>query len=167
MFLTVIAALARLATPWVTSLNQGFGGIPYPAADALGPRLLLPLHCLVAGLVAAFTGALGDAVESVSEGHLETFTRWLLVRQHRGVCGDRVPRGAGGGPPGPVGRGDGDPGPGDPACVGTRGPHAGPRGFLWLLVVAAGAGCCGVVLRSRRPRRPLGGEGFPTLAPTR
>ncbi|WP_432851886.1 low temperature requirement protein A [Amycolatopsis sp. CA-161197] len=140
LFFTVIAALALLATLWGTSLNQGFGGIPYLAADALGPRLLLPLHCLVAGLLAAFAGALGDAVESVAEGHLEPSTRWLL-------CGCIAAFAVIGSLAGSaVGRGvrwaivTAIPGLAIPLALGLAGETMAPAAFLWLLVVAAGAG---------------------------
>ncbi|MET7994141.1 low temperature requirement protein A [Amycolatopsis sp. NPDC005232] len=140
VFLTVIAALALLATLWGTSLNQGFGGIPYLAADALGPRLLLPLHCLVAGLLAAFAGALGDAVESVSEGHLPTSTRWLLCGSIAAfaVIGSLAGLAAGRGLQWAVVTAI--PGLAIPLTLGLAGQTLAPAVFLWLLVVAAGAG---------------------------
>ncbi|QYN17217.1 low temperature requirement protein A [Amycolatopsis sp. DSM 110486] len=140
VFLTVIAALALLATLWGTSLNQGFGGIPYLAADALGPRLLLPLHCLVAGLLAAFAGALGDAVESVSEGHLPTSTRWLLCGSIAAfaVIGSLAGLAAGRGVQWAVVTVI--PGLAIPLTLGLAGQTLAPGVFLWLLVVAAGAG---------------------------
>ncbi|WP_037369817.1 low temperature requirement protein A [Amycolatopsis orientalis] len=75
---TVLGVLALLAALWGAALFQGFGGIPYLAQAAWGPRVLLPVHCLVAGLLAALAAGFGDAVESVSHGHLAAGTRWLL-----------------------------------------------------------------------------------------
>ncbi|WP_326833719.1 low temperature requirement protein A [Amycolatopsis rhabdoformis] len=140
LFWTVIAALGLLATLWGTSLNQGFGGIPYLAADALGPRLLLPLHALVAGLLAAFAGGLGDAVESVSEGHLEAGTRWLLcgIVAALALIGSLAGLAAGRGVRWAVTTVI--PGLAIPVALGLAGERLGPVVILWLLIVAVGAG---------------------------
>ncbi|MER6762844.1 MULTISPECIES: low temperature requirement protein A [Amycolatopsis] len=75
---TVLGVLALLAALWGAALFQGFGGIPYLSQTAWGPRVLLPVHCLVAGLLAASAAGFGDAVESVAHGHVAAGTRWLL-----------------------------------------------------------------------------------------
>ncbi|WP_234392864.1 MULTISPECIES: low temperature requirement protein A [Actinomycetes] len=75
---TVLGVLALLAALWGAALYQGFGGIPYLSQTAWGPRVLLPVHCLVAGLLAALAAGFGDAVESVAHGHVAAGTRWLL-----------------------------------------------------------------------------------------
>ncbi|MGW5360699.1 low temperature requirement protein A [Actinopolymorpha pittospori] len=78
LYLTVVGALALLAGLWAQALRRGFGGIPFLAIQALPPRLLLPLHCLTAGVLAALASGLGEAVASVPVGHVEAATRWLL-----------------------------------------------------------------------------------------
>ncbi|MEU1292605.1 low temperature requirement protein A [Streptomyces sp. NPDC005840] len=71
-----IAAFFLLVSLWGLSFRQGSGGVPLLTAGALPVRIALPLHCFVAGCLAALAAALGAAVE-----HLETLpdtTRWLL-----------------------------------------------------------------------------------------
>ncbi|MFK0234792.1 hypothetical protein [Streptomyces vinaceus] len=48
------------ATTWATvspSTRDGADGVPLPAWDVLPVRLVLPLHCFVAGSVAALAAA--------------------------------------------------------------------------------------------------------------
>ncbi|MFD2474123.1 low temperature requirement protein A [Amycolatopsis silviterrae] len=78
LFWTVLGVLALLAALWGAALFQGFGGIPYLSQEAWGPRVLLPVHCLVAGLLAALAAGLGDVVEAVAHGHVAAGTRWLV-----------------------------------------------------------------------------------------
>ncbi|MCX5384411.1 low temperature requirement protein A [Streptomyces sp. NBC_00083] len=71
-----VAAFALLTAVWALSFRHGYAGVPHLAAGVLPTRAALPLHCFVAGCLAALAAALGAAV-----GHLETLpnaTRWLL-----------------------------------------------------------------------------------------
>jgi hypothetical protein len=140
---TVIAALGLLATLWGAALREGSGGIPYLAVDRLKPRLLLPLHCLVAGLLAAFAGGLGDAIESVGHEHIAASTRWLLagcvaaLAVIGALCGLKSGRRAWWAAIVLVS------GLVLPAVVGFFGGSFTPARVLWLLVLAAGAGLGG------------------------
>ncbi|WP_020657930.1 low temperature requirement protein A [Amycolatopsis benzoatilytica] len=78
LFWTVIAILALLAALWGAALYQGFAGIPYLRQTTWGPRSLLPVHCLTAGLLAALAAGLGDVVESLEHGEMAPGTRWLI-----------------------------------------------------------------------------------------
>ncbi|MET9361636.1 low temperature requirement protein A [Streptomyces sp. NPDC006632] len=71
-----VAAFALLTAVWALSFRHGYAGVPHLAAGVLPARAALPLHCFLAGCLAALAAALGAAVE-----HLETLpnaTRWLL-----------------------------------------------------------------------------------------
>ncbi|GAA1989231.1 low temperature requirement protein A [Amycolatopsis minnesotensis] len=150
LFWTVSAALMLLGTLWGAALHHGFGGIPYLSPGRWGPKALLPLHCLITGLLAAFAAGLGDAVESVEHGHVGTATRWLLC----GCLAAFIAVGAG------VGLSAGHrkgwvfaglaAGLAIPAALGVAGGSLAPPLFLWLLVVAAGAGLA-AGSRARRP----------------
>ncbi|WP_406643092.1 low temperature requirement protein A [Amycolatopsis sp. WGS_07] len=151
LFWTVLGVLALLAALWGAALFQGFGGIPYLSQAAWGPRVLLPVHCLVAGLLAALAAGFGDVVEAVSHGHVDAGTRWL-------VCGclavftvvGVVARVASGGWKrwdfvGVVF------GVGVPVGMGVVGGVLTPGRFLWVLVVGVLPG-----LVREFPRRRLG-----------
>ncbi|MDT8914167.1 low temperature requirement protein A [Amycolatopsis sp. PS_44_ISF1] len=149
---TAFAALAVLATLWSAALREGNGGIPYLAADRLKPRVLLPLHCLVAGLLAAFASGLGDAVEAVGHEHLEPSTRWLLagcvaaLAVIGALCGLRSGRHAWWAVVVLA------PGLALPAVIAFSGGGLAPARVLWLLVLAAGAGLSGWFFDRRKHR---------------
>ncbi|GAA3530926.1 low temperature requirement protein A [Amycolatopsis ultiminotia] len=152
LYWTVIAALALLAALWGAALHNGFAGVPHLSPDVLGPRVLLPLHCLVAGLLAVLAGGLGDVVEAVEHGHVEATTRWLLCACVAAftvlgtVCGlasGQRPKWAFGALAA---------GLAIPAALGFFSGSVTPERFLWLLVLAAGASLAGG-LPSRRPRQ--------------
>ncbi|WP_409187057.1 low temperature requirement protein A [Amycolatopsis sp. VS8301801F10] len=147
---TVLGVLALLAALWGAALFQGFGGIPYLSQTAWGPRVLLPVHCLVAGLLAALAAGFGEAVESVSHGHLPAGTRWLLCgcvaaftavgavarvasRRWKPWAFVAVLAGAG-----------------IPAVLGFFGEELTPARFLWLLVLAVVPGLVREFPRRRR-----------------
>lgn len=156
LFWTVLGVLALLAALWGAALFQGFGGIPYLAQTAWGPRVLLPVHCLVAGLLAALAAGFGDVVESVSHGHVAVGTRWLLcgcvaaftvvgvvarVASGTGKRWDFVAVLAG---------------VGIPAGLGFAGGALTPARFLWVLVVAVLPGLVREFPRRRRVAAPDG-----------
>ncbi|PKV90543.1 low temperature requirement A protein (LtrA) [Amycolatopsis echigonensis] len=156
LFWTVLGVLALLAALWGAALFQGFGGIPYLAQTAWGPRILLPVHCLVAGLLAALAAGFGDVVESVSHGHVAVGTRWLLcgcvaaftvvgvvarVASGTGKRWDFVAVLAGAG---------------IPAGLGFAGGALTPARFLWVLVVAVLPGLVREFPRRRRVAAPDG-----------
>ncbi|MBB4684845.1 low temperature requirement protein A [Amycolatopsis jiangsuensis] len=152
LYWTAIAALALLATLWGGALHRGFAGIPHLSPDKVGPRVLLPLHCLVAGLLAVLAGGLGDVVEAAEHGQVEVATRWLLcgcvaafavIGSVCGLVSGHRPRWAF------VALAAGLV---IPLALGFFGDSVTPARFLWLLVVAAGASAAGSVLaRRRRP----------------
>ncbi|WP_051793152.1 low temperature requirement protein A [Amycolatopsis jejuensis] len=146
LFLTVVAVLALLAALWGAALYRGFAGIPYLTLDTFGPRALLPVHCLVAGLLAALAGGLGDVVESVGQGQVGAGTRWLLC----GCVAAFVVVGAAARLASKTWRrwdyAAVVVGVGVPVALGFAGGSLGPAGFLWLLVVAIVAG----LARARR-----------------
>ncbi|MBN9740389.1 hypothetical protein DMP23_04595 [Amycolatopsis sp. A1MSW2902] len=152
---TVLGVLALLAALWGAALFQGFGGIPYLSQTSWGPRVLLPVHCLVAGLLAALAAGFGDAVESVAHGHLAAGTRWLLcgcvaaftvvgvvarVASGRWKPWDFVAVLAG---------------VGVPAALGLAGATLTPARFLWLLLLAILPG----LVREFPRRRPVAASG--------
>ncbi|GAB3374921.1 low temperature requirement protein A [Amycolatopsis echigonensis] len=156
LFWTVLGVLALLAALWGAALFQGFGGIPYLAQTAWGPRILLPVHCLVAGLLAALAAGFGDVVESVSHGHVAVGTRWLLcgcvaaftvvgvvarVASGTGKRWDFVAVLAG---------------VGITAGLGFAGGALTPARFLWVLVVAVLPGLVREFPRRRRVAAPDG-----------
>ncbi|MFF0146198.1 low temperature requirement protein A [Amycolatopsis sulphurea] len=153
LYWTVIAALVLLATLWASALRRGFAGIPHLSQGKAGPRVLLPLHCLVVGLLAVLAGGLGDVVEAAEHGHVEPVTRWLLsgcvaafvmIGAVSGLASGREPRWAVGAlVAGLV----------IPAWLGFFGGEVTPVQFLFLLVVAVGASLAGDVLARRKRRR--------------
>ncbi|OAP26713.1 MULTISPECIES: low temperature requirement protein A [Amycolatopsis] len=158
LFWTVLGVLALLAALWGAALFQGFGGIPYLSHTAWGPRALLPVHCLVAGLLAALAAGFGDVVESVSPGHVAAGTRWLLcgcvaaftmvgvaarVASKMWKRWDFVAVLAG---------------LGIPAGLGFLGGTLTPARFLWVLVLAILPGLVREFPRRRRAADP-GAEG--------
>ncbi|MFE2141125.1 low temperature requirement protein A [Streptomyces sp. NPDC059456] len=72
-----VAAFLLLLLLWSLALRHGADGVPLLAWGALPVRLVLPLHCFVAGSVAALAAALGDAVE-YAEHPVPEPVRWLL-----------------------------------------------------------------------------------------
>ncbi|MFB6807659.1 low temperature requirement protein A [Streptomyces sp. NPDC056387] len=72
-----VAAFLLLLLLWSLSLRHGADGVPLLAWDVLPVRLVLPLHCFVAGSVAALAAALGNAVEFTDHPAPEP-VRWLL-----------------------------------------------------------------------------------------
>ncbi|MFF4318924.1 low temperature requirement protein A [Streptomyces sp. NPDC001568] len=72
-----VGAFVLLLQLWSLSLRHGTDGIPLLAAQALPLRLVLPLHCFVAGSVAAFAAAAGDLV-AYADGSPPAAVRWLL-----------------------------------------------------------------------------------------
>ncbi|MFI1151399.1 low temperature requirement protein A [Streptomyces sp. NPDC020817] len=74
---------------WSLSLRHGADGVPLLAWDVLPVRLVLPLHCFVAGSVAALAAALGNAVE-YTDHPVPGSVRWLLcgsLAVYLGVAG--------------------------------------------------------------------------------
>ncbi|MFI6144090.1 hypothetical protein [Streptomyces sp. NPDC051109] len=72
-----IGAFLLLLLLWPLSLRHGADGVPLLAWDVLPVRLVLPLHCFVAGSAAAPAAALGDAVE-YTDHPVPGAVRWLL-----------------------------------------------------------------------------------------
>ncbi|MDA5285466.1 MULTISPECIES: low temperature requirement protein A [unclassified Streptomyces] len=72
-----VGAFVLLLQLWSLSLRHGADGIPLLAVDALPLRMALPLHCFVAGSVAAFAAAAGDAV-AYADGPVPDAVRWLM-----------------------------------------------------------------------------------------
>ncbi|MGW8781759.1 low temperature requirement protein A [Streptomyces sp. NPDC055796] len=72
-----VGAFLLLLLLWSLSLRHGADGVPLLAWDVLPVRLVLPLHCFVAGAVAALAAALGDAVE-YTDHPVPGSVRWLL-----------------------------------------------------------------------------------------
>ncbi|MFF3863441.1 low temperature requirement protein A [Streptomyces sp. NPDC002209] len=72
-----VGAFLLLLLLWSLSLRHGADGVPLLAWDVLPVRLVLPLHCFVAGSVAALAAALGNAVEYTDHPVPES-VRWLL-----------------------------------------------------------------------------------------
>ncbi|MFE5768084.1 low temperature requirement protein A [Streptomyces sp. NPDC056485] len=70
-------AFLLLLLLWSLSLRHGADGVPLLAWDVLPVRLILPLHCFVAGSVAALAAALGNAVEYTDHPPPGS-VRWLL-----------------------------------------------------------------------------------------
>ncbi|MFF3649070.1 low temperature requirement protein A [Streptomyces sp. NPDC002181] len=70
-------AFLLLLLLWSLSLRHGADGVPLLAWDVLPVRLVLPLHCFVAGSVAALAAALGNAVEYTDHPPPGS-VRWLL-----------------------------------------------------------------------------------------
>lgn len=151
---TVLGVLALLAALWGAASFQGFGGVPYLSQTAWGPRILLPMHCLVAGLLAALAAGFGDVVESVPHGQVAAGTRWLL-------CGcvvaftvvGAVARVASG----TWKRWDFVAvlaGAGIPAGLGFAGGELSPARFLWLLLLAILPGLVRELPRRQRAAAP-------------
>ncbi|WP_414637638.1 low temperature requirement protein A [Amycolatopsis sp.] len=74
---TVIGSLVLLAGLWALMLRRGYGGVPM-LGESAPPRVMLFLHCVVAGVLAALASGMGELVESVPHAHPETSTRWLV-----------------------------------------------------------------------------------------
>ncbi|MEV6579797.1 low temperature requirement protein A [Streptomyces sp. NPDC051582] len=72
-----VGAFLLLLLLWSLSLRHGADGVPLLAWDVLPVRLVLPLHCFVAGSVAALAAALGNAVE-YTDHPVPGPVRWLL-----------------------------------------------------------------------------------------
>ncbi|MFE3581291.1 low temperature requirement protein A [Streptomyces vinaceus] len=72
-----VGSFLLLLLLWSLSLRHGADGVPLLARDVLPVRLVLPLHCFVAGSVAALAAALGNAVE-YAEHPVPGSVRWLL-----------------------------------------------------------------------------------------
>lgn len=62
---------------WALSLRHGADGVPLLEWDVLPARLILVLHCFVAGSVAALAAALGNSVEYTDHPVPES-VRWLM-----------------------------------------------------------------------------------------
>jgi len=78
-FLAVLpGAFLLLVLLWSLSLRRGRGGIPGLGNDAPPARLLLALHCVVTGALAALAAALGATVEHV-DGRLPQQAAWLMA----------------------------------------------------------------------------------------
>ncbi|WP_244223869.1 low temperature requirement protein A [Amycolatopsis circi] len=152
---TVLGVLALLAALWGAALYQGFGGIPYLSQGAWGPRVLLPMHCLVAGLLAALAAGFGDVVESVEHGHVAAGTRWMLcgcvaaftvvgvvarVTSRTWKRWDFIAVLAG---------------VGIPVVLGALGGELTPARFLWLLLLAIVPG----LVRELPRRKPVAADG--------
>ncbi|SFI69027.1 Low temperature requirement protein LtrA [Amycolatopsis sacchari] len=75
LYRTVFGALALLAALWAVMLRHGSGGVPFLGGHALPARVMLPLHCLTAGVVVALASGLGDVI---GHGPPPAGTRWLL-----------------------------------------------------------------------------------------
>ncbi|HEY3708665.1 MAG TPA: low temperature requirement protein A [Amycolatopsis sp.] len=161
LYWTVFAALGLLATLWGAALREGSGGIPYLAPDRLKPRVLLPLHCLVAGLLAALASGLGDAVEAVGHEHIEASTRWLLAGCVAALAVIGALSGLRSGRRGWWAAVVLVPGLLLPVAVGFFGGSLTPARVLWLLVVAAGAGLGGWFLAQRASTRGEAGRVAP------
>lgn len=78
LYVTAPGAFLMLVLLWSLSLRRGRGGIPCLVGSSLQPRLLLGLHCLVTGAVAAVAAGLGVAVEH-ADGRLPEQTGWLMA----------------------------------------------------------------------------------------
>jgi low temperature requirement A protein (LtrA) len=163
LYWTVFAALGLLATLWGAALREGSGGIPYLAPDRLSPRVLLPLHGLVAGLLAAFASGLGDAIEAVEHEHLEASTRWLLAGCVAALAVIGALAGLRSGRRGWWAAVVLAPGLLIPAAIGFFGGNLAPARLLWLLVIAAGTGLGGWFFAQRASARDEAGRGAPPV----
>ncbi|SEP35324.1 hypothetical protein SAMN04489732_106326 [Amycolatopsis saalfeldensis] len=115
--------------------------------------MLLPLHCLVAGLLAAFASGLGDAIEAVEHEHIEASTRWLLAGCIAALAVIGALAGLKSGRRGWWAAVVLVPGLLLPAAVGFFGGSLAPARVLWLLVLAAGAGLGGWFFARRASAR--------------
>ncbi|MFD9531708.1 low temperature requirement protein A [Streptomyces sp. NPDC060010] len=70
-------AFLLLILLWSLSLRHGSDGVPLLAPGAVPVRLTLPLHCFVAGSVAALAAALGDSV-AYTDAAVPERVRWLM-----------------------------------------------------------------------------------------
>ncbi|MFJ9083682.1 low temperature requirement protein A [Streptomyces sp. NPDC102384] len=75
--IVAVGAFAILVLVWVLALLGGAHGLPLLAPEALPVHLVLPLHCLFAGSVAALAAVLGRAVAD-ADGALPGPARMLL-----------------------------------------------------------------------------------------
>ncbi|MGW2339653.1 low temperature requirement protein A [Streptomyces sp. NPDC001661] len=75
--IVAVGAFAILVLVWALALLGGVHGLPLLAPEALAVHLVLPLHCLFAGSVAALAAVLGRAVTD-ADGALPGPARMLL-----------------------------------------------------------------------------------------
>ncbi|MCX4835779.1 low temperature requirement protein A [Streptomyces sp. NBC_01016] len=75
--IVAVGAFAILVLVWVLALLGGAHGLPLLVPEALPVHLVLPLHCLFAGAVAALAAVLGRAVAD-ADGALPGPARMLL-----------------------------------------------------------------------------------------
>jgi low temperature requirement protein LtrA len=77
-FAVLPGAFLTLALLWSLSLRRGRGGIPGLGNGTPRARLLLGLHCLITGALAAFAAGVGMAVEH-ADGRLPEQAAWLMA----------------------------------------------------------------------------------------
>jgi low temperature requirement protein LtrA len=65
--LVALGAFALLASVWTAGLLHGTAGIPQLKAHTVAPRIVMLLHALVTGALAALAASLGVAVEHAHE----------------------------------------------------------------------------------------------------
>ncbi len=85
---TVVVALgafALLASVWAAGLLHGTAGIPQLRPHVVAPRIVMVLHALLTGALAALAAALGVAVEHTHE-HLPLEYRALLCGAVAAYC---------------------------------------------------------------------------------
>ncbi|MFD7293751.1 low temperature requirement protein A [Streptomyces sp. NPDC059897] len=75
--IVAVGAFAILVLVWALALLGGAHGLPLLAPEALAVHLVLPLHCLFAGAVAALAAVLGRSVAD-ADGALPGPARMLL-----------------------------------------------------------------------------------------
>jgi low temperature requirement protein LtrA len=72
-----LAGFLLLVSIWRLSLVHGYGGVPNLREFALPPRLVLLLHCVTNGALAALAAGLGASMEH-RHGELPPSVRWVL-----------------------------------------------------------------------------------------
>ncbi|MET7682497.1 low temperature requirement protein A [Streptomyces sp. NPDC005423] len=78
LYSTGIGGFVMLVLVWSLSLRRGRGGIPCLGNALVPPRVLLGLHCLVTGALAALAAGLGVVVER-AHGRLPEQTGYLMA----------------------------------------------------------------------------------------
>ena len=77
LFVTAMSAFALLVGVWAVAVEFGFAGIPSLRPDAVPPRIVMALHLVTSGAVAAVVAAVGLAMDDPTE-HMSAGTAVLL-----------------------------------------------------------------------------------------